>query len=79
MSGLGSSDAAAVQAGNPGLTPHELRHTAASLAIKAGPMTRSSSWGQSGSAADSRASRQLPRQRSRLRLPTSAKNLIRER
>jgi drug/metabolite transporter (DMT)-like permease len=29
-------DAAAVAIGEPGLTPHELRHTAASLAIKAG-------------------------------------------
>ena len=29
-------DAAAAAIGEPGLTPHELRHTAASLAIKAG-------------------------------------------
>ena len=29
-------DAAAVEAGVPGLTPHELRHTAASLAVSAG-------------------------------------------
>ncbi|MGB6006309.1 MAG: tyrosine-type recombinase/integrase [Ornithinimicrobium sp.] len=29
-------DAAAVSAGVPGLTPHELRHTAASLAVSAG-------------------------------------------
>lgn len=29
-------DAAAAQAGAPGLTPHELRHTAASLAVSAG-------------------------------------------
>lgn len=29
-------DPAAARAGIPGLTPHELRHTAASLAIKAG-------------------------------------------
>ncbi|HET7306001.1 MAG TPA: tyrosine-type recombinase/integrase, partial [Segeticoccus sp.] len=29
-------DAAAVAAGVPGLTPHELRHTAASMAVSAG-------------------------------------------
>jgi integrase len=35
-----SFDEAARAIGEPRLTPHELRHTAASLAIKAGPTSR---------------------------------------